>query len=70
MLTSGTHLDVDAPEGLYKSHHEVPGDGPPHEAAPVIVTQETGRDEQAAGVRPRDGLVLVPPSGLTGGSQD
>ena len=61
MLTPGTHLDVDAPEGLYKRHHEVPGDGPPHEAAPVIVTQDAGGDEQAAGVGPRDHAVLRPP---------
>ena len=56
-----THLDINAPEGLYERHHEVPGDGPPHEAAPVIVTQQTRGDEQAAGVWPRDSLVLIPP---------
>ena len=29
---------------------------------PVIVTQDTGGDEEAAGVRPGDRLVLSPPS--------
>ena len=29
---------------------------------PFIVTQQTGGDDQAAGVRPGDGLELIPPS--------
>ena len=31
---------------------------------PFIVTQQTGGDDQAAGVRPGDGLELIPPSYL------
>ena len=60
-----SYLHIDASEGLYEGDHEVSGDGSPHEAAAVIVPQEAGRDEEAAGVRPRDRVILLPPPAHT-----
>ena len=46
---------------LNESHNEVACYGAPHEPPPVIMALDTGGDEQAAGVRPGDDLVLTPP---------
>ena len=63
MSVCNGNVDLNAghPERLYEGEDEVSGDGSAHEAAPVIVPQDAGGDEQAAGVGPRDHAVLRPP---------